>query len=503
MNTTTPRRQIAVGSVWSLVAFIVTTGSAAVLTILLVRLLPKGQYGIYAIAISILAVARILAGFGLNNASARLASAALDEHGPAGLRFAFRAGLRIAEVAAGVTLVAYGAILAVALAVPKLEPSAGVLLILLPAALLAGFVELCTGLARAAGYARMLTLITSTTALLVTGATALILLLAPRTAELVAVPISAGAAISATVLLWETRKWSRHLPSVVAGTSMAADFVRYGSSTVAAGLATAAIAYLDVVVLGIARGRRSVALYAPASVVATLVLTLPAVIAGFYLPVVTRPAAQRQHRQVMAIYHWASRWSLSLAAPALTLMIACPSQTMRLIFGAGFGVSGTALRILGGGAALQVAFGLNGLTLEAYGLPGLMARREMLGVGVSILACVILIPPLGALGAAWATTAGLTFANLSCSQVLLSRFGLMPWDRRTGLTLGAFLSGCVVALLIADPIASPVLSVVLALGLGLFPTLVTFLTADQNERRAIQALMWRRSSQQLTPVSDR
>jgi O-antigen/teichoic acid export membrane protein len=410
----------------------------------------------------------------------------------------------VAAVIALVAIPTSGILILAVTAFPNLSPATAALAAMVPVILAAPYVEVSTGLLRAADRPRVVALISSAAALGTTALTVVLLLAWTRTPAVVGLARSAGSLVTLIALGWATRRTFRHMKDadveraasveVAAGRGSAGpwDFMRFGTATMLSGLSSAAIAYLDVIVLGAFKGRSPVALYAPAAALATVIIGIPTVVAAFYLPVVTRSAAIDDRGSVRDLHHWASRWTLALTAPALTLLIACPTQLMRLVFGHGYGAAGGPLRVLGLGVAIQIGFGFNGLTLEAYGAPGVVARRELMGLAVSFVACLVLIPSFGLYGAAWATTVGLLFSNLSCSQVLLARFGLPPWDRAMLATVAGLLLGCVASALVAALAGSDVVAVALAIPISLLTFVAAIASSARPERAAIAAAIRRR-----------
>jgi O-antigen/teichoic acid export membrane protein len=174
-----------------------------------------------------------------------------------------------------------------------------------------------------------------------------------------------------------------------------------------------------------------------------------------------------------------------LCAPLVVLMIVDPAGLLSALFGTR-AIDATALRVLGLGVAAQVVFGFNGLTMDAYGLPGAVAVRQVVCLAVSGLLCLTLAPAFGAVGAAWATAGSLILSNIWCSRSLARRFAIAPWDVpmscvacAVGLAaLGAWAAGSMfrdnLVRCLVDAAIVGVIAVSAAIG-----------TSDPTERRAI------------------
>jgi O-antigen/teichoic acid export membrane protein len=101
----------------------------------------------------------------------------------------------------------------------------------------------------------------------------------------------------------------------------------------------------------------------------------------------------------------------------------------------------TPLRILAFGVFFQTITGLNGATLDAFGFPAQVAVRQLISLFAAVAGCLLLIPPFGAVGAAWATDVGLLAINLLCSWRLYRRYQILPLDKGMVITIGGFAVG--------------------------------------------------------------
>ena len=76
--------------------------------------------------------------------------------------------------------------------------------------------------------------------------------------------------------------------------------------------------------------------------------------------------------------------------------------------------------------------------LDAQGLVRLTTYRQLIAIGVTAAACVVLVPPFAAVGAGAATAIGLIADNVICSLTLFRRYRLLPWDWRAAAVAAAF-----------------------------------------------------------------
>jgi O-antigen/teichoic acid export membrane protein len=213
--------------------------------------------------------------------------------------------------------------------------------------------------------------------------------------------------------------------------------LRFGWAMTLTTMAGIVISQLDVLVLGIARGPAAAGLYAPVSRLADTALLLPNALGAYLLPAVASSAARGDEQAAGVHYHWASRWALVIAAPAVAALLLTPGALIHALFGVGTHGLIAPARVLALGVLVHLLFGFNGMTLDALGDARLVAVRSGYGVLLSAAACAVLVPAFGALGAAIATTTAILGLNATCSVMLIRRHRIAMWDRRILAVVGA------------------------------------------------------------------
>ncbi len=491
------RREIVAGSVWTALGLGATTVAGPVLMVAVVRVMSRQQYGALAIATSLVGLLAILAALGLGATLAQMASADQVKLGDAGVHAALRASLRLAIIAGVVVIPFYGAVLLVADRVSTLRPAVPALASMMPIIAVAPLVDVCTGFLRAVSRPRAIAVAAAATAMATLVPTVGVLAITRPSAQLIGGIRSAGALVTTIALAWPVLAWRRRHLAEAPARVPATRVLRFAAAMMLTGVFSVALDKLDVFVLGVAWGSHEVALYAPASALATAAMGLSILLAAFYFPVVSRAAARGDHAEVRQLYYWATRWNLVLYAPVLTVLVACPASVMRVIFGPDYAPVGGPLRVLGIGVVGQVVLGFNGLTLAAYGLPGIVVIRQIISLLASVIACVLLIPRFGIYGAALATSSALLLANALCTRSLLARFGVWPWNRASLATFAAFAMAAACAGPIGDSITTDLRPFVEGAFVGAVTLAVAIGVAEPGERRAILRQLLRLRSRRL------
>jgi O-antigen/teichoic acid export membrane protein len=478
--------RLASGSAWTIATFGISTLAGPVLTVVLVRHMTRTEWGHLAVATSIVALLSVIAGLGLTAAVSQVAASLVATEGEAGAHAALRSGLRVATTAAAGGVVLVLAALGIVDAVGRLRPALGPMLVMAPAVVIAPVTGALVGFLRATHRPRWLAAATAVSSV-VSGVLVVVALVARRpSAVVIGTARTIGTVVATGLFALGVVRWVRSRSGAVEVASVSRRLWSFGLAMLLTGVFTAALSELDIVVLAGVRGTHASAFYAPASAVADGIMSLPALIGTFYLPIVTGLAAKDDRERVANSYHVASRWNLVLCAPFLSIAVACPEAALRVLFGGEFAVAATPLRVLALGAVVQVLFGFNGLTLDSFGLPRVVLVRQVVSLGLDVVLCVALVPRFGPTGAAFATAGAIAAANVLCSVSLFRRFEMAPWDRPGLLTSLAVFAGLALAAVATANVSGALTQIVLAAAVGLLPVAgVAFGSASAYERDRI------------------
>jgi O-antigen/teichoic acid export membrane protein len=442
MSLAAHRRAVATGTVWTAFSFAVGAVTGPLINIGLVRSMSHRQFGVLSLATAAAGLISVLVAFGLGPAIAQIAPAEKVRCGEAGERDAIGRTVRLALLATGAAVPMFGIVLIVFLADPNLRGATWTLLCFTPVVAFAPLTGVFMGVFRALHWPRLLSYATMGTSISA-GCTILVLILFGHPSPVaVAAARSAGVVVGLGLLGWPLHNWwraGRQTSPIRAVTSR-----RVLSFAVALTLATtfvAVLSQLDIFFLGVFHGAQVTGLYSPASAAADFVVAIPMVIASFYVPAAADLATRGAFVEVGDLYRWGTRWVIALAAPALAVLLVCPGAALGVAFGHGLPEMATPLRILALGAFFQTVTGLNGATLDALGVPRQVAVRQLTSLIVAGAGCLLLIPPFGAAGAAWATDLGLLAINVLCSWRLYRQYRILPLDRAMAITIGGFAVG--------------------------------------------------------------
>jgi O-antigen/teichoic acid export membrane protein len=181
----------------------------------------------------------------------------------------------------------------------------------------------------------------------------------------------------------------------------------------------------DTLMLGFFVGTTEAGLYAVASQAALFIpfmLTAVNRIAG---PMIAEYHAAGDRRRLQSTLQ-VSAWAATVFAAGASIVLILGGKSLLAVFGPEFTVSYVPMLILVGGQVLNCLAGSVGYLLIMTGYQSQATFFFGIGTGANIVLNVLLIPPLGAIGASLATAAGLAVWNGSTLVFAVRRLGLNP-----------------------------------------------------------------------------
>ncbi len=483
------RRKIAFGGAWNTVAWLVTNACGVINTILLVRSMNHSQYGLLVMATSTMGIIAPVAGFGLSQALVQLS----PRVGPDGARLVLRYVLRVSSVIAAIVALVTG-VACLVMGLDRFQAFAATLAILIPIAMVSPFTSSFSGFLQSIHHPKRLTKALLVAPLLLSSFVITLCLVTHPSAMWVALARTGSVLVGFACLLVAVRRsggLSVGSAAHMGRTELSVHRVLSLGGSLLTGTVTAILlAQLDVLILGFTHGRASVAFYGPASQVADNALTMAATVGTFYLPSIAAVLARGDLSQAGDLYRWASRWAFVWVAPVVAVMFACPASVLTLLFRSDYARMATPLRILAAGVLVNVLFGFNGNTVDSLNKVRIIITRQMIALGFNVTICIILIPHLGANGAAIATSSSLFVMNAVGSSLLYWQTKITPVNFK--LLAVALALGVSVAFGIGAnrlPLVSAARVVLVGAVTAVLCILVSYLVSGQPERRSIRTGM--------------
>lgn len=166
-----------------------------------------------------------------------------------------------------------------------------------------------------------------------------------------------------------------------------------------------------------------------------------------FLPVATRMVARSNHDGLVDLYWRTAIWTAVMTFPIFAATFAFAGPLTEILFGQRYAASGTYLAIMSVGYYVNAALGFNSVTLSAAGRIRSVVSVNIATAALSVIAGLLLIPMLGALGAAIISCVTLLVQNALLQLELRRRMGI-PLLYRPAVEAYAVIGGAAAILLV-------------------------------------------------------
>ncbi len=189
----------------------------------------------------------------------------------------------------------------------------------------------------------------------------------------------------------------------------------------ATALAAFALAYVDIILLGVYLSTEEVGIYSAASPTSRLVLAFSTALYATLLPSISGLKAKNRGREIRKYVISSYKLFLLGFLPLLTLSFFFSTTIITILFGAPYAAAAAPFRVLIVGAFFFGIFTLNAGVFQGLGMPNLPMRILILAAVLDVFLNAALIPRYALLGAAAATSTSMAFAGIA-SSVLYWRY---------------------------------------------------------------------------------
>lgn len=177
-------------------------------------------------------------------------------------------------------------------------------------------------------------------------------------------------------------------------------------------LSSALVMRADTLMLGYFKTSEIVGLYNTASPIAQLLPIFLTSMGFIYVPISSQLYSKNLVGEMRRNYAVLTKWVLIATLPFFFMIFLFPEAVLNIIFGSSYEQAGDALRILLIGALVQVLTGPNALTLVVTGKTKLNMVDDLIGVILNLSLNLFLIPIMGIIGAATASSITLIAVNV-------------------------------------------------------------------------------------------
>jgi O-antigen/teichoic acid export membrane protein len=183
-------------------------------------------------------------------------------------------------------------------------------------------------------------------------------------------------------------------------TAVSKELVIFSLPLLATGVLSTIILWLNTLLIGYFKTPEAVGLYNAASPLAKFISEPLGLMMLIYTPVATGLCSQNLIAELRRSFVISTKWLVSLTLPFFLVLLLFPEAVLNLFFGSAYVVAAPALRLLSLGFIISNLFGPNQSILLAMGQTRFVMWTALFAAIISVILNLVLIPPLGIVGAA-------------------------------------------------------------------------------------------------------
>ncbi len=185
--------------------------------------------------------------------------------------------------------------------------------------------------------------------------------------------------------------------------------------------------HIGIILLGLIKSNEAVAAFQIADSGSRLVMLSLALVNMVIAPQIVKFRMDEDRANLQLLSRQSARAALALGLPVAIAFFFMGESIIRWLYGAEYSSAVyLPLVIMAAGHVLNVFFGSVGLLLVMSDHETDTLRSQAVAVTVNVVACALLIPTLGAVGAALGTVAGLVTWNVLLGIQVYRRLGIRP-----------------------------------------------------------------------------
>lgn len=397
--------------------------------LIIVRSLSTSDYGVYSLGISIVMLALVIAGMGIDVGVQRFVGIYRGRGDLEGVKGTVYSSVIVTIIAilvtTGLLMLSSGSISSL-LDMPKLSWIIMVMALLIP---LMRITTLIVNIYRGFEIVTPKVFFMCIGNGLITLTTVIVAVLVFDTLDSIVVALVIGNAISMAALIGYVLLRPTPLPKELKPRFEYRKLLIFSVPLIVGGFASQIMLQTDTVMLGYFTTAARVGVY-NAAVPLYRVLSIFLVAVGFiYAPVAARMIGEKKHGELRVLYPSVTKWLFMFTMPAWFIFFFYPSETLQFFFGSRYVGAAFALQILALGEFVHTIVGPSGQTLIAYGKTYLSMFNIVTAAVLNVILNLVLIPRYGIGGAAIATAISLFAQNVLFSGQIYYYYRINPFTR--------------------------------------------------------------------------
>lgn len=206
------------------------------------------------------------------------------------------------------------------------------------------------------------------------------------------------------------------------------ELLRFSAPLLLSAALTMVFSDLDTAILGYFSSTPApVGIYNVAYPLASLLNTALLAFGFIFMPTISELHAEGASDRIRRMYSVVTKWIFVVTFPVFIVLVFFPVRTISLTFGAKYASGGAALSVLAVGFFVNAVMGMNRETILSLGATKVKMYSDAGAAALNFCLNIALIPSLGPLGAAIATTTTYICLNGTISAYLYRRTRIVPF----------------------------------------------------------------------------
>lgn len=189
------------------------------------------------------------------------------------------------------------------------------------------------------------------------------------------------------------------------------NMLSFSTPLMVTGIVSVAIAWTDIILIGIFKSQADVGIYNAAYIIASSLMIFWLSFGDIFYPIISELYSKKLTSTIRKTFETATRWVFALTVPIFVVVVLNSARIVSIVFGSAYARASIPLTIIIVGYFFTTIFGLAEHGLRTFQRTKFLGVWSTMGFLVNILLNMALIPLYGIIGAAIATTITLLTLN--------------------------------------------------------------------------------------------
>ena len=237
-------------------------------------------------------------------------------------------------------------------------------------------------------------------------------------------------AITCTVLvIYIVKKSPLSIGKTGVANSMTKELLIFSAPLLAVGMLWMVMSWADTLMLGYFKTPDVVGVYNAALPLAGLLSMTLSSMNFIYIPIISQLYSKNLINELKRSYIILTKWIFLMTLPIFFVLFLFPDVVLNLLFGSRYIGAAVALQILAFGFFINISLGFTGNTLLVLGKTNFLMWTFVISAIINIILNMVLIPPMGIIGASIASAFSLIVAKILNMIKLYNFFKVHPFSK--------------------------------------------------------------------------